>query len=243
MPKRKVRICEAIKIFRGGYRLLTRCKWLWRHPSETLLNYNATSVSCSPPLIPPKFSRHNVHFLCVKTNIFLFECDRRNAFDCERRCPFFGGGVRSLGLHAVKAQAAAMLCSSCPPSLPDLPRTNALFIAISPPNRPEVPPKIPPVPLLVILTEKRWHSRARFDKITYFLSLFAVPNGCDDPPLPPGGSRERGKKVPPPFLKDSRASFQIWAPCIEWEKEMGEWEGKNRAQALNLWLHGSTWLG
>lgn len=50
-------------------------------------------------------------------NIFLRAWGEMNAFRSESVCPFVESEV-SVGLHAVKAQAAAMLCSSCPPSSP-----------------------------------------------------------------------------------------------------------------------------
>lgn len=117
MPKRKVRILRIRKIVCRGLQLLMQCKGLGRHPSETLLNYNAMWNCYLSPVI---FARYLdiMCIFCVSERIF--SCPDRAkkiAFPSESVCPFVESEV-SVGLHAVKAQAAAMLCSSCPPSSP-----------------------------------------------------------------------------------------------------------------------------
>lgn len=50
-----------------------------------------------------------------------------------------------------------------------------------------------------------------------------------------GGSRSL------PLLRDSRASFQICASCIELENEMGERRRERWARALEAWLRWPAW--
>lgn len=141
-------------------------------------------------------------------------CDRarplNRVFGCESRCPL--GSQKSLSLslrlHAVKAQAAAMLCSSCPPSSPTLPRTNASPIAVSPAKPTESGARKYHSVFTSRLGHNDEHSPPRFDKNIYFLSLFAVPNGCRGAAVPPGGAtrpfRNRSllfSKTPAPVFK------------------------------------------
>lgn len=208
MPKRKVRNLEIIQIFGGANQPLIQCKRLWRHPSETLLNYNAT-YDRSPSLGIFACFLHIMYIFCVVEWIF---SRSRTAFkarvECASRCPL-GESEVSLGLHAVKAQAAAMLCSSLPPSSPDLPRTKRSAYRRGPTEPPASSARKCPGAPALRFDREIGHSPRRFGKIIYFLSLFVVPNGCSGAPLPPGGARERPPAGPPaPSWKAPAPAFK-----------------------------------
>ena len=162
---------------------------------------------------------------------------------CRSRCPL-GESEVSLGLHAVKAQAAAMLCSSCPPSSPTYREQNASLIAdFARQTGRKVPPENASVPLLCILAAKTNTRRRVSIKLVYFLSLFAVPKW-----LRRRGSAARWRprpasaRVPPPLSR--RLPRQLSNPsCMHWMGEGdGGMRGESRARAPRTGLQGPAWV-
>lgn len=106
------------KIVWRRLRLLMQCKGI----GETSpLRHYLIITQCGTVIFLREFFARILHIMCiflrVKMNILLRARAEGSAFRPASACPFVESEV-SVGLHAVKAQAAAMLCSSCPPSSP-----------------------------------------------------------------------------------------------------------------------------
>lgn len=86
------------------------------------------------------------------------------------------------------------------------------------------------------------HSPSRFDKIIYFLSLFAVPNGCDGVSLPPGGACEPFKPGPSPFSETPAPAFKSQLHALNERKRWGGVEGESKAWTLKMWPQRPAWL-
>lgn len=86
---------------------------------------------------------------------------------------------------------------------------------------------------------KNKHSPSRFDKITYFSSLFIVPNGCIVVALSPGGARGR-PQVPPPSPRLPRQLSNVSFMRRAGGRD-GREKGERWARALPVWLLRPAW--
>lgn len=238
MPKRKVRILNIIKIVWGGYQLLMHCKRLWRHPSETLLNYKSVYSGYMSLGILAYFL-DIMYIFCVLE--WIFSCS-----DSAFKTRFHATaavlwGVRSLFSVSMQLKHKQQPCFAALVHLRRRPSENKRFTyrhsATKPPQ--SVTRKyISAFPLH--FDRKNKHSPSRFDKIIYFLSLFIVPNGCHDVALPPGGAREP-TQVPPPSHRLPRQLSNL--SFMHWMRERdGGVKGKSRAWALKICPQRPTWL-
>lgn len=145
-------------------------------------------------------------------NIFLFACGFKNAFSCASRCPL--GSQKSLSV-SMQLKHKQQPCFAALVHLRRRPTENKRFTYrhfATKPAKSGARKCAGASPLHFDREHKHWPSR--FDKIIYFFSLFIVPNGCGGAGPPPGGAREPPSRSLP-LVRDSRASFQIRAPCIE----------------------------
>lgn len=136
-----------------------------------------------------------------------------------------------------------MLCSSCPPSSPDLPRTNASLIAVRAPNRPEVAPENALVALLCILTAKT-NIRRRVSIKLYIFSLCSRSQMAAMAfPCRPVAPVSPLNLVPPPSQRLPRQLSNLSSMHWMRERDGGAWKGKARPGPSKCGLrdpHGSA---
>lgn len=92
-------------------------KWIWSHPSQRLLNYKPISSGNSSSLFWGYFQEIMCIFYVLEWIFFWTSAGYNSSFSLQLLS--LGESEVSFGLHAVKAQAAAMLCSpsfSSPPT-------------------------------------------------------------------------------------------------------------------------------
>lgn len=156
MPKRKVRNLEAVLIFRAAYRLLIQCKPPGRHPSETLLNYNA---ACKRFLFAGNFCPLRGYYVNFSVWELLFSCAatvyKQAVF--ERELPLLPFREASLRLsmqlkHKQQPCFALRLFSNLRRAT--LSRTSGSRVAVRPPKRPEAAPENAPESRLRVFTAK-----------------------------------------------------------------------------------------
>lgn len=183
-------------------------------------------------------SRYNLHFLCVKKNIFLCAHGFKNAFSCASRCPL--GSQKSLSV-SMQLKHKQQPCFAALVHLRRRPTENKRFTYRRFATKPAKSGARKCAGAFTLhFDRKNKHWPSRFDKIIYFFSLFIVPNGCDGVALPPGGAREP-EQVPPPSERLPRQLSNL--SSMHWMRERDEGvKGKSRARALKIWLHRPTWL-
>lgn len=136
-----------------------------------------------------------MQFFCVTTNIFLLRLVLEIAFPSESVCPLESQKSLSVSMQLKHKQQP---CFAALVHLRRRPTENKRFTYRRYATKPakNATRKCQNVNTLHF-GRKIKHSPSRFDKITYFLSLFIVPNGCNGLALPHGGVHG-WQQVPPP---------------------------------------------
>lgn len=146
-----------------------------------------------------------MYFFCVGTIFSHSDMTYKKAFECGSRCPL--GSQKSLSV-SMQLKHKQQPCFAALVHLRRRPTENKRLTYrhyCTKPGKSTIRKCFSALTLHFDHKNKHWQSH--FDKIIYFLSLFAVPNGCSGVDLPEGGVFECGRSLP--LLKDSRASFQI----------------------------------